>query len=106
MSSLSAYWKWLKSRDYVEENVWRGLSLPKEKPKRDEQERPFTDDEVKRLFAGEPHMPELGPVMRIAALTGARIDAIVSLRAKDCDGGVFRFKPQKREAGRTPSAYS
>jgi integrase len=98
MSSLSAYWKWLKSRDYVEENVWRGLSLPKEKPKRDEQERPFTDDEVKRLLAGEPHMPELGPIMRIGALTGARIDAIVSLRVKDCEGGVFRFKPQKREA--------
>ena len=106
MSSLSAYWKWLKSRDYVEENVWRGLSLPKEKPKRDEQERPFTDDEVKRLLAGEPHMPELGPIMRIGALTGARIDAIVSLRVKDCEDGAFRFKPQKKELGeRLASAY-
>jgi integrase len=42
-------------------------------------------------------MASLGPIMRIAALTGARIDAIVSLRVKDCDNGVFRFKPQKRE---------
>src|SRR5258707_7943163 len=35
--------------------------------------------------------------MSIAGFTGSRIGAIVSLRVKDCDNGVFRFKPQKRE---------
>ena len=60
-------------------------------------ERPFSDDEVRALLSGLPSMPELQPIMRIGALSGARIDAIVSLRVKDCDNGVFRFKPQKRE---------
>jgi integrase len=36
--------------------------------------------------------------MHIAALTGARIEAIVSLRVKDCENGRFRFKPQKQES--------
>ncbi|MFB7147754.1 tyrosine-type recombinase/integrase [Agrobacterium deltaense] len=36
--------------------------------------------------------------MRIAALTGCRLDPIVCLRVKDCrDNGVFVFKPQKKE---------
>ena len=39
-------------------------------------------------------------LMRIAALTGARLDAIVCLHVKDCrDDGVFVFKPQKKEPG-------
>jgi integrase len=36
-------------------------------------------------------------LMKIAALTGARLEAIVDLRAKDCQDGLFVFKPQKRE---------
>jgi integrase len=97
LSSLSSYWNWLKSRDMVEENVWRGLFLRKERRDPDEREREFKDHEVKALLSGSPGMVSLGPIMRIAALTGARIDAIVSLRVKDCENGLFRFKPQKRE---------
>ena len=40
------------------------------------------------------YLPDL---MRIAALTGARIDAITSLKVKETDAGVFRFPPRKRE---------
>ena len=54
------------------------------------------DDEVKRLLNG-PAAPEMHDLMRIAALTGARLDAIVCLRAKDCKDGNFTFKPQKKE---------
>ena len=35
--------------------------------------------------------------MMIAALTGARLEAIVDLRAGDCEAGLFTFKPQKKE---------
>jgi integrase len=35
--------------------------------------------------------------MRIAALTGARIDAICNLQVRDCQKGMFRFQPQKHE---------
>ena len=36
-------------------------------------------------------------LMMIAALTGARLEAIVDLRARDCEAGLFTFKPQKKE---------
>ncbi len=96
LSCLSAYWKWMKARGVVEDNVWTGQSLPKERTPEDDKERAFRHDELKALFEGSPPKP-LGSIMRIAALTGARIDAIVSLRVKDCQDGFFRFKPQKRE---------
>ncbi len=38
-------------------------------------------------------------MMRIAALTGARIGAIAELRVSDVQGSVIRFLPQKRETG-------
>jgi hypothetical protein len=97
LSSLSAYWKWLEGRGMSEANVWRGQFLPKERTTPDDREREFEDEEVRKLLAGKPSMKALGPLMRIAALTGARIDAIVSLRVKDCQDGRFRFKPQKQE---------
>jgi integrase len=97
ISSLSGYWKWLQARGFIEENVWRGQSLPKERTGTDDQERPFTDEEVKTLLSGSPPMKALLPIMKVAALSGARIDAIVSLRVKDCENGLFRFKPQKKE---------
>ena len=93
---LSRYWQWLERREEVDTNVWKGLTLPTPETPYNEKERPFTDDEMRRLLTGETtqHMHDL---MRIAALTGARIDVIVSLRVKDCEGGVFVFKPQKKE---------
>jgi integrase len=36
-------------------------------------------------------------LMRIGALTGARLDVIVDLKVKDCVDGRFVFKPQKKE---------
>jgi integrase len=96
LSCLSGYWKWMKARGLAEENVWREQSLPKERTDSEDRERAFTDEEVKALFAGTPPAA-LGAAMKIAALSGARIDAVVSLRVKDCEDGVFRFKPQKRE---------
>ena len=100
ISSLSAYWKFLKKRGEVEENPWTGQTLPKEQRDPDDKERAFTDEEVRKLLDGTPR-GKLGAIFRIAALSGARIDAIVSLKVSDCqvqDGeGLFRFKPQKKE---------
>jgi hypothetical protein len=53
-SSLSGYWKWLAARGLLEENVWRGQFLPKERTSPDDRERPFEDEEVKKLLAGGP----------------------------------------------------
>lgn len=95
LSCLSQFWFWLENS-----SPWSRQSLPKVQPVEDEKERPFTDEEMIKLFAGEPNQSYLKDVMLIGALTGARIDAIVSLKRKDItDSGNFRFKPQKRERG-------
>jgi len=59
-------------------------------------ERPFTDDEVRRLFGG-PADQRMQDLMRIGALTGARLDVIVDLKVGGCADGLFTFKAQKRE---------
>jgi hypothetical protein len=35
-------------------------------------------------------------LMMIAALTGARLEAIVDLRARDCEAGLFTCDPLSR----------
>ncbi|WP_242220197.1 DUF6538 domain-containing protein [Shinella zoogloeoides] len=93
---LGSYWKWMESRDEVSANVWQGrtYTIPIETDA--QKERPFTTAELVALLNG-PASPEMHDLMRIAALTGARLDAIVCLRAKDCKDGNFIFKPQKKE---------
>ncbi|MCZ8100732.1 MAG: hypothetical protein O9972_22825 [Burkholderiales bacterium] len=106
ISALSSYWTFMRRKGHVESNPWVDQTPPKPKPSsldhdHDTDERPFTDDEVKKLLAGTT-LPLLQDVMRIGALSGARLDAIVSLKVKDCliegsGGPLFRFKPQKGE---------
>ncbi|MGR9499431.1 DUF6538 domain-containing protein [Rhizobium leguminosarum] len=99
VSRLSVYWAWLENRHEVESNIWQGRRLREPQQTTDQKERPFTDDEVKVLLKG-PAEPEMHDLMRMAALSGARLDAIVCLKVKDCrDDGVFVFKPQKKEPG-------
>ena len=94
---LASYWKWLEGREEVNLNVWLGLTLPEPDKPHDELERPFTRGEMLTLMAGDAS-PRMHDLMRIGALTGCRLDPIVSLRVKDCrEDGVFVFKPQKRE---------
>lgn len=101
LSCLSHFWLWLEKRGYLDLDTspWSRQSLPKIKPKEDEKERPFTDDEITKLFASSPNQSYLKDVMLIGALTGARIDTIICLRRKDItEDGCFKFKPQKRES--------
>jgi site-specific recombinase XerC len=104
VGKLSLYWRWLIHREHalgpdgrpIEMDPWAGLKLTKARTPHNELERPFTDDEVRRLLSG-PAIPAMADLMRIAALTGARLDAVVDLKAGDCHQGVFTFKPQKSE---------
>jgi integrase len=82
----------------VAQDVWKGIKLPEPKTPHDEVERAFTDNEARRLLEG-PASPAMRDLMMIAALSGARLEAIVDLRARDVEGGLFTFKPQKRESG-------
>lgn len=98
ISRLSVYWTWLEKRHEVDGNIWRGRRFVKPMQTTDEKERPFTDAEMKALLTG-PASQAMHDVMRIGALTGARLDAIVCLRVKDCRNNNFVFKPQKKEPG-------
>ncbi|MBX9930174.1 MAG: hypothetical protein K2Y56_01325 [Methylobacterium sp.] len=49
--------------------------------------------------------PGMLDVIPVAALTGARLDAVIDLRVGECADGWFTFKPQKKEkAGNLSSA--
>lgn len=96
---LGSYWKWMEGRDEVSANIWQGRTYTIPLQTDEEQERPFTEAEMIALLTG-PATQEMHDLMRIGALTGARIDAIVCLKAKDCRDGNFIFKPQKKETAR------
>jgi integrase len=100
VSALSVYWKWLVKKGHCETNVWTGQSLPKIKPKGEDQKpkRPYTDDEVARLMRGIDNPLILDAAM-VAALSGMRTDEIARTKVADCAGGVFRVTDAKTTAG-------
>lgn len=93
---LSRYWAFLVRREIVEINPWVGVSVDVPATKHNQQERAFTDEEVRILLTG-PAPDKLRDVILIGALTGARLDAVVDLKVKDTVDGAFTFKPQKSE---------
>ena len=93
---LSRYWRWLMVREYVEADPWAALKVPEPTGSHGAEERSFTDEEVLALLNG-PASERMLDLMKVAALSGARLDAIVSLKVGDCGGGVFTFMPQKNE---------
>ncbi len=99
ITAASAYWRWLRKRTGTDANPWAGQSLSKgagrtaEKPK-----RPFSDAELTTLLAGDAD-PELADVIRVAALSGARIEELYRLTVADCTDGWFRIRASKTRAG-------
>lgn len=99
---LREYWKWLKLRGHVEDSPWVGQELPAApRPDRDAEpdrgKRAYTDDETARLVHGPVadlmHPPPslyLPDLMRIAALSGMRLEEICQLRLADCADGNFQ----------------
>lgn len=93
---LSRYWQWMEKRHYAASNVWQGKTLEEPQTRGGEEERPFTDAEMVKLLEGDAS-PAMADLMRIGALTGARLDAIICLSVGDCAEGYFLLKPQKKE---------
>lgn len=106
---LREYWRWLKMRHHVEENPWIDQELPSApRPSRDATpdagKRPYTDKEISALVYGdvEEHLrspPSLymGDLMRIAALSGMRLEEICQLRVGDCTEGNFMVREGKTD---------
>lgn len=93
---LRKYWSKLKRQKLARINPWLGVEVEGEKLPAAHKERKFEAEELRRLLVGEASQ-EMHDLMRIAALTGARIEAIVSLTVGDIVLGAFRFRPQKEE---------
>jgi integrase len=104
LSALRQYWEWLDRSFAIRPNPWMRKSLPKAKAHRvapdgpDGPERPFTDEEVRTLLAGSTDI-DLANVMRIAALSGLRLDEIGQLRVADCSNDSFAVTRSKTAAG-------
>jgi integrase len=100
-SSLSNYWTFLRRKGHVEINPWLDQPIAKAKANLDgteTKERPFTDGEMRTLLAG-PADPLVADLMRMAALSGMRIEELCSLKVRDCAGGLFKVTRAKTTAG-------
>ena len=91
-SALSGYWQWMERKGIAREgsNPW-----PRQAPRKahdevpqEEQARAFTEAEVRTLLDGTRD-PALSDLMRVAALTGMRVEEICQLTVGQCAEGVF-----------------
>jgi integrase len=99
VSRLKLYFDYAVSKRYITTNPWERGKVHMPTTKNSDKERPFTENEAAKLLMGECSQA-LKDTMMIAALTGARLEAVVDLRADDIiELKCFRFKPQKREPG-------
>lgn len=100
---LREYWKWLKQRGHVSDNPWVGQDLAVA-PRRsrdaepDGDKRAYTDTELATLIYG-PSSDRLADLMRIAALSGMRIEEICQLRVMDCEDS-FNIRAGKTDAAK------
>ncbi|WP_321335022.1 tyrosine-type recombinase/integrase [Breoghania sp.] len=119
LSSLKGYWDYLSGRGHVafakDDNPWERQMLPDrrrrvERGARANDERPFTEAEIKRLFyapkadraraAGRGFGQQIDDAMRIAALSGMRLAEIITLWCSECDvdAGFFSIGHGKTAA--------
>jgi integrase len=100
ITAAGSYWRWLRKRAGVEGHPWSGQSLAKDNGARtgEKSKRPFTAAEVVALLGGDADA-ELADAMRVAALTGMRLDELYRLTVADCAGGWFSVRRAKTAAG-------
>lgn len=101
---LRQYWRWLVEKGHAAENPWIGQTLPaaprvRREAEPDKGKRPFTDDEVTALLAGDGGAM-LNDLMRIAALSGMRLEEICQLHVGDCADDSFNVWAGKTDNAR------
>lgn len=99
-SSLSGLFKWARRRSHFErENPFAEQSRPKA---RKTGWRPFTIEELNKLFASLPDDAPMRWLPRIALFSGLRVGEISQLRVEDVKrkGKVWFFNVEEPEGGR------
>ncbi len=94
VSSLRVYWDWLEKRIGIEGNPWTRQTRKARPTEAAANKRPFTDDEVAKLLNGETYRT-LHDLMRVAGLSGMRIDEIARLTVTTAAGGLLRVTEGK-----------
>jgi integrase len=96
--SLAVYWRWLHDRIGIEgANPWENQSRRQRAADLLANKRPFTDTEIETLLGGQTNRT-LHDLMRVAALSGMRIEEIARLTVADTAGGVFSIREGKTAA--------
>jgi len=101
ITAPASYWQWLVKRGLAETSPWAGQQLakpPKRRSAGEGEKRPFTEAETAALLSGDAGQ-ELGDAIRIAALSGMRLEEIYRLTVADCAGGWFNIRQSKTDAG-------
>lgn len=100
LSTMRAYWGWLVHRGHASADPWTGQRLAKGRLAQtdDEGVRPFTTAELSRLLTGGADAV-LADFIRVAALTGARVESIAQLKVRECQGGVISILRDKTKSG-------
>jgi integrase len=87
LSVLSGLWKHAERKALVEDNPWRGQSLPETSSvTRGAHKRPLTDSELATLLASENASPLLRDAMTILALSGMRTEELARMKLRDLRG--------------------
>jgi integrase len=96
ISFLRTYWGWMEEQGHRPRNSspWLGRLPEAKAPARgiilepDGGKRAFTNDEMKRLLMGDPKQ-HIADLIRIAALSGMRLEECYLLRVRDAADGCF-----------------
>lgn len=89
VSQLAQVWRWAKQRGilpYTSDTPWDDQApSQKEVKAASKKRRPFTADETKKLLAAAPAGEALGDMVRVALLTGVRLEEVAALDAAQVD---------------------
>jgi integrase len=106
VSSLSSLWSWLEARGLAQDNPWLRQGIGK-KSKRGETptRRQWTDEALVKVLSGDftpRYTTILHDLVRLALVTGARLDELCALKAADVhereDGWWIEIQQGKTEA--------
>jgi integrase len=101
ISAVSSFWNWLRRRRGIELDPWsrQTLALAHRSTGEDDHHRAYTDAEMLCLLSGEADA-EMHDAMRLAALSGMRLNELYQLKVADCQGQRFFVRKGKTAAAR------
>lgn len=106
VSQLGQIWVWARKRGNLPrtaENPWHEQAPTAKEVKADAAEfRIFTPEEVKKLLAAIPAGKPLGDVIRVALLTGVRLEEVAGLDASQVDAEARWYFVRKGKSDNAP----